>query len=543
MSGMDKNEVELRNTWEYMVDKLLEPFNHPQKGYIAKNKGALSYSKEKINELHNAVLSKSAAIKQTKSLRANNQETTNDVDTEETVGAAVSQANASQASQNNNAVLKTSENVEGSKSDTEETTGAAVSQANASQASQNNDAVKTSENVEGSEEEVKEESSSGWFSYFWSTAKIDEKPLEEEKLSNVESEEWEIPDASLLDTLSWEARYRLGDTVELTAKKVLCILEFEKSTLEDMKIPFNIQRPLLNVNDQEYSQKSEFGSEVNLQEKVNLSKAKDKEVKELKELRAKELGRLKTRLGLFANYAVAAEEKILAGIKKINAQRPGQAAKSPATADAYLKVFIGMCLWAKENADLLLTCLSFEAPPAKNEISKEPLFEQCESMETKFVSYLFRTMFMIELDLKNYEQTQHTRYKRQVPDGEANLLKNRIREIITTLNGNVAIFPGLGRINHVTSAIESVQQVVNTSFANTESRRSYSLVGLVSKTVEEWLPEATPEFIANHSNKFLIKMQKDLIEFHTESSQLKNDVEQHVKSKQMSQQRKTLVPM
>lgn len=484
MSGID---IELRNTWDFMVGELLSQFNDPKTGYIAHNKGALSYSN--TNESESVVAAK---------------------------GKEASGNVKSRALVEKKDTLKVTDKQSGAISDAEVLNGSDVEEAT----QDTNIAIESVDELS-----AKANNDSWWSSFLWSSSSptlyqdSQEKKLEVESISNYEST-W--------STIAWAARYKAGDTVELTASKVRALQELVKQVDEDKRAPLKIQKLFLNESDD--LQKSESSTDL-------VAKCKtSKDVKTPKDIKSIELADLQNRITLLRSYGHEAQLKILDSINRVNASRQaqGKAVRVPSTADAYLKIWDNMWEWMETETSLLHVCLAFEG--AASIESKGKLWDRRDALEAKFVTYLFRIMIAIKIDHFSNGQATHTGYIRQLDEPEADKLVKKIQDTIKTLNNNVLLYPGLRRINQLISVIDSVQLTVITAFNNTESNR----VSILGDFAASWLPSKTPTIIASKPNQFLIKMKDDLRDFNTEAETLKTHIDVYKGSEETQQARARL---
>ncbi len=362
--------------------------------------------------------------------------------------------------------------------------------------------------------------SASWFPSFWAYN------------ADTAVKKQDTKDIRAFDSLYWAVRSGAGDTVELTASKVNALITLVEKSHEDMKVPLKIQR--LFLNEQEDSQRSESASNLTL--KVKSSK-EAKDPKEIRVIKDKELGQLKNRIALLQRYGIEAGVKISTSMDRINADRQAlkQSTKSPAKADAYLNIWSNMLKWVDAESSLLHICLTFEATPSTE--SKGELFFKRDSLERKFVTYLFRTMFTLQLDHIKYTQQESTGYTRRLPSAEATKIIKECQETIKTLNNNIALFPGLRRMQQLINLIKSMQTTVRDAFENIESTR-YSLF---NDSAAEWLPSMTPRFIASTPNQFLIEMKTHLQGFHIDSCTLETSIKLHLDSKETQEVRSRLL--
>jgi hypothetical protein len=501
MSGIEGDKVELRSTWKFMVDELLAPFNDPVEGYIQTNKGALSYRED---------ASSGSQVKTTASL--------------------VTKATAEVDLKNQSSAPKNQASEDVKVSETEQTVSA-----------ESVDQLQDSQMTDVPKESAQSASSTGILSYFWPTAAATAPKNEAEDAPPIQTTSGsQIP---ISQRVKWAVLYNVGYTVDLTAAKVLALEHFVDQVKKDTKTELKLQKFFLS--DQEDFHKSESSTDLN-----EKSKTKDlKNSKEIKDIKARELAQLQDKIRLLILHGNEAEAKILSSIEEINSDRQAQnkAAKSPATADAYLRIWANMWEWALSEAHLIHICLAFEAPASAESKAqngstrtfsdeKLKLFARRESLETKLVTYLFRTMFIVKLDEVRHTQKEYTGYTRQLPSAEAAKLLRKLAETIRDLNGNILRYPGLPRISPFITVIESVQQTVATAFSTIESTR-YSIL---SDSTAQYLPSITPTIIASTPNKFLLEMEDILRSFHRDAGTLKTDIDLHLERQKTQETRKRL---
>lgn len=550
MSGMN---VELRNTWEFMVSELLAQFNDPKTGYIALNKRALSYSAAQKDFINSDVTTKAeitpVSDKELVSPSAVKTEVSTDLEVEKKDVASKKHANSDAAAKvekkdviskkhaNSDAVAK----VEKKDVVSKEPVGSSdADKVDVSSVTKQSEVAETNNVTDGAVQQLAStetnnytktddaqlestSNNSGWFASLWPSSSpppAAQDAVEEEKKKkkkeDVEVIEDSAQNASIFsegwNALTWAARALAGDTVDLTAAKVIALEKLVQQTDEDMRVALKIQK--LFINEQE--EKTTSSGDLVSKDKAN----KDAKNTELKEIKEKELKKIQERIRLLSSYGAEAEAKISSSIERTNEDRQAQkkSARAPGLADAYLKIWDGMLAWMATDSSLLHICLAFEAEA--NAESKGELFTKRDDLERKFVTYLFRTMFTVKQDEIRHSQKETTGYTRQLSSAEATKLIKKLQETIKNLNSNVTQYPGLRRIEHLGTLIESVQQTVNTAYKSIESTR-YSLL---SDSAAEWLPSQTPTIIASTPNKFLIKMESDLREFHKDCGTLKTAI-------------------